>query len=215
MSRLRRLAAALAFTGLPLYAQEPDTTAARVDTTGKAGKGAKFGIGMSLNPAALVIFDEDQLAAFPGFNNFSIPIKTGERTYIEPEFGVFRTSVSTSGGGFSGDASFTNIRVGVGVLMEMQPRGDLRPYIGPRVGINRISSKTSGGGFEESSKQTNWFVSGVLGAQYFFSPHFSLGGEVQLTRTSIGNPTTEPPSTSEDKQSFITTQSLLLLRWYF
>jgi outer membrane protein with beta-barrel domain len=213
MSRVVRIAAALAFTGLPLSGQEPDTTT-RIDTTAKGATSAKVGIGMSLNPAGILVFDADVFLLLPGFNNFYIPIKTGERTYIEPEFGVFRSSFNASGGGFSDEGSLTNIRLGVGVLMEMRPRGDLRPYIGPRVGINRTSSKSTSGS-TSSSKQTSWFLSGVLGAQYFLAPHFSLGGEVQLTRTSVGNPSEDPPSGGEVTQSFITSQSLLMLRWYF
>ena len=198
MSRVSRCAALWLFAATPLVAQEPSTP----DSTTKK----QWGIGVTLNPTALLI---DDVAGFLpiGLNNFVVPIRVGPHTIIEPEFGLFR--VSTDDG-----SDFSSVRLGVGILAGLKERSGLKPYVGPRIGIARTSSESGGSEF----KQTTWFVSAVLGAQHFFTPHFSLGGEVQLTLASAGEPDVSPappfPITSGG-QSMVSTNGIALLRFFF
>lgn len=185
------------------------------DTTATPSRQSpRWGVGVALNPTALVAFDQDFLFLPIGFGNFVIPIHAGSVTW-EPEFGLFKFSTSSSGGGFSSEDSFTNLRLGLGILFDLTARGDLHPYFGPRLGIARSSSKSTAGGPGTSSTQTNWYIGAALGAQHYFASHFSLGGEVQLTRTSLGEPKTEPPSSGSQSGSMVHTTALMLLRWYF
>jgi hypothetical protein len=201
MSRTR-LAAFLLIVALPLAAQE----APAANTNEQIGK---WGIGVSLSPVSLFI---DEVGLVPlGFNNFLIPIRVGAATTLEPEFGLFRSSISSSGA----EDTFNNLRVGVGLLMPFRERSSLRPYTGGRVGISRTTTESIGGfGGNQKTKQNSWYLSGVLGAQHFFTRHFSLGGEVQLTRTSMGEQTGSATPTGIE-QSFVTTGGVVMLRWFF
>jgi hypothetical protein len=208
MVRALRLAALASCLAVSLAAQESR---------------GNVGIGVTLNPAALILVDDDEFALFSptGFNNFLVSLRAGPVT-LEPEFGLFRFATKTTGSGFSSEENFSNLRIGVGVLAALAERGNLRPYAGPRVGIIRSSSHSSyssgGGTSEYTTKQTNTYISAVLGAQYFFSRHFSLGGEVQLTRVSFGDEKTEPPPSGtepETSTSTIGTGGVVILRWFF
>src|SRR5688572_2888018 len=198
MSLLAR-AVALLVVGIPLAAQDPPPS----DTPAESAR--KWGIGVSLSPVA--VFIEDALGVVPfGFTNILVPIRLNSTTTVEPEIGVFRTS-SESSGGFT--TSFTNLRLGVGLLLDLKERAGLHPYIGPRFGYNRTTSKSdSQFGGPSSTKQSGWQFSGVFGAQHFFSPHFSLGGEAQVTRMSLGEEETTPPQQGNGSQTFITTTGL-------
>jgi len=203
MNSLAR-AVSLLVVGLPLTAQDPAPPA-----TEPAGSARKWGVGVSLSPVA--VFIEDSFGVLPfGFTNILVPIKVSPNTTFEPEFGLFRSSAES--GGFS--TSLTNFRLGFGLLLSMQERGGIHPYIGPRFGIGRTTTKSDGFGGSFTSKQSTWQFSGVIGAQHFFSPHFSLGGEAQLTRASVAG---EDPGGggSDESQTFITTAGLVSLRWFF
>lgn len=210
MRRAPLFAVAALVAALPLTAQQPAAPP-------RAGS---VGFGVILNPAVLLAFDEEDFLSLPGFNNFMVPLRVGERLTIEPEFGIFRYSASSSGSGGSYSSTFSNLRLGVGILASLKARGALQPYAGPRLGIARNSSRSSysGSTTEYTTKRSDWYASGVLGAQYFFSPHFSLGGEVQVTRTSLGQEETEPPSggsPTEASTTLISSNGLLMLRWFF
>jgi hypothetical protein len=210
MSRTLSLASLVFVAASTIGAQEPSTTT--------------FGFGTTLNPAALVISDLNTLSVYPtGFNNILFPIRTPGYT-IEPEVGFFRTSssnpVQTGGATFQQETStFTNTRLGVGILKHLEKRENLEPYFGPRLGIIRsTTSETSA--FSSSSPSTtanSWYASGVLGAQYFFSRHFSLGGEAQLTYTSVdsGQAPGSSSNAPDPTQTNIGTAALVTLRCYF
>ena len=208
MNSLAR-AVALLVVGLPLAAQDPAPTP---PATEPAGTSRKWGVGVSLSPVA--VFIEDSFGVLPfGFTNILVPIKVSPNTTFEPEIGLFRSSAES--GGFS--TSLTNFRLGFGLLLGLQERGGIHPYIGPRFGLGRTTTKSDGFGGSTSTKQTSWQFSGVIGAQHFFSPHFSLGGEAQLTRASVGDQETTPtpPGGTSENQTFITTVGVISLRWFF
>lgn len=214
MARAVRIATALLLAAAPLAAQQ---------AAGAAGP--RIGLGLTLNATNLLVFDSDELLFLPaGFNNFLVPIQVNQRLTVEPEFGVFHSSASSSGSGSSSSSRSTNLRVGVGLLTSMAERGGLRPYFGPRVGVVRSSSSShstfSGGGSSDlTSKQNSWYASGVVGAQYFFSRHFSLGGEAQLTYLHLGQPEETgaggPSPSVERHQSILGTAGVVMVRCFF
>jgi hypothetical protein len=214
MRRAATLATLVLLAGLPLTAQEAPP---RVERAGA------IGIGLTLNPAVLLAFDETDFLMVPGLNTFLVPIRVNPRLTLEPEFGLFRYSIETTGSSGSSSSDFSNLRIGVGALTSFRTRGGLTPYAGPRAGIvrNRTSNHFSGGGGAPSdykTKRDDWYVSAVLGAQYHFSPHFSLGGGVQATRTSIGDEEESPPSgfpSPDTKFIIIGTSGLIMLRFFF
>lgn len=201
MSNLVRVAALGLIIGVPLIAQDSPPTASTEATS-------KVGIGVSVSPTAIFI---DDFGFLPfGLANILIPIRIAPNTMLEPEVGLLRSSVDDIGG----SASFTNARIGVGLLMGLRERSALKPYIGPRVVYSRFSTKSDSPGGSIDSKQTTWMLSGVLGAQHFFSPHFSLGAEAQLSRASVGEEQ-GTGGTGNPAQTIITTNGLVTLRWFF
>lgn len=215
MSRLTRLFLLAMLAGPPLAAQDAPPPA-------PARSPGAIGIGVTLNPSVLLSFDETEFLMLPGLNTFLVPIRINRRLTLEPEIGVFRYSTESSGSSGSSSSDFTNLRLGVGALTSFRTRGGLTPYVGPRVGVVRNRSHSrfsgSGGGTDYRTSRDDWYASAVLGAQYHFSPHFSLGGEVQATRTSIGQEEESPPPgfpSPDTKFVVIGTSGLVMLRWFF
>jgi len=181
------------------------------------------GLGVSLNPSALIISDDESTLMLPvGFGNIYVPIIAGPLK-IEPEVGIWHTSSSTSssysGISYSSSSTTTLLRVGVGVFRFVRVGGGTALYVGPRVAMVRASTseKCSPGCTASSSHQTNWSYGLAIGGEHFFSPHFSLGGEVQLNYIKIGNEVHEPASpypASSSSQSIISNNGLLFIRLY-
>jgi hypothetical protein len=176
------------------------------------------GFGVSLNPTALTAGNELTLMLPIGFGNIYLPIIAGPGLKVEPEFGILRTSSSSSGNGASGSQTGTLVRVGAGVFQLIRVGGNTALYVGPRVAMIRTSSsETYSGGTPTSSHQTSWSFGAAFGGEYFFSPHFSLGGEVQLNYILVGQPVVEPGSgsSSTSHDHMISNNGLIFVRLYF
>ena len=177
-------------------------------------RGVTFGIGTSLNPTAI---GDGELVLLPvGLGNLYFPLIIGSSFKLEPEFGLLRLSEKTTDP--SSESSATLTRLGIGAFWITPIRESFRAYVGPRVGIVR-SSESSRFGTEPERKvtQTNLVLELATGGEYLFSPHFSLGGEVRLGYINVGERkvTPAPPPTPFDRSaSILTTNALILLRWY-
>ncbi len=181
-------------------------------------RGVTFGIGTSLNPTAIFAGD-DGLALFNvGLGNIYFPLMIGSSFKLEPEFGLLHASDKTTDGTSSSESSGTLTRLGIGAFWVTPIRESFRAYVGPRVGIVRDSETFSPGtGPERKVTQTNLVLELVTGGEHLFSSHFSLGGEVRLTYINVGERKATPPfppSPSEQSRSILTTNALILLRWY-
>ena len=176
------------------------------------------GLGVSLNPAAIVAEGAEGTLLLPaGFGNIYLPIIAGPHLKFEPEFGIWRTSSSSSFAGSSSSSSSTLLRVGAGLFRFVRVGGGTALYVGPRVVMIRESSSTSFTGSPgSSSHQTNWSFGLAIGGEHFFSPHFSLGGEVQLNYISVGTEEQTPPPTFQPSasSSIITNNGLIFIRLY-
>ncbi len=182
-------------------------------------RGVTFGIGTSLNPTAI---GSGGLVLLPvGLGNIYFPLIIGSRFKLEPEFGLLRVSEKTTVGGTSSESSATLTRLGIGAFWVTPIRESFRAYVGPRVGIVR-NSESSRFGTEPERKvtQTNLVLELATGGEYLFSSHFSLGGEVRLGYINVGEskvtPAPAPPPPGVDRsESILTTNALILLRWYY
>lgn len=206
---MRFLSPAVVLTALalPLVAQDPSP----------AERKRTIGIGVSLSPSALFI-DEDVGFVPAGFGNFVIPIRMNPKLILEPEIGFTRFESSDSGGaGIPATSnSFSNRRLGVGILGDFGSQGSLKPYIGARVLRLTMTTEFQSGGPTTTVKTSGWTMAGVVGGQHFFSDVFSLGGEVQLARTSFGEPEVSGGGggISGEKSTFFGTNGLITLRWF-
>ncbi len=180
--------------------------------------GVTFGIGTSLNPTAIA---SDQVLLPVGLGNLYFPLIIGSSFKLEPEFGLLRLSEKTTDGTSSSESSATLTRLGIGAFWVTPIRESFRAYVGPRIGIVR-NSESSRSGTEPETKVTQTYLVLELatGGEYLLSSHFSLGGEVRLGYINVGEPKVTPapppPPTPVDRSaSILTTNALILLRWYF
>ena len=187
----------------------------------------RFGVGVSLDMTPTSGF---AVGAGPAFEartgNIHLPIGVSPTFRIEPMMGYARDSRKSSSPTSSFSESFSILRIGVGFLYVMPRSASFHLYAGPRLGIWRLRSEeksTSPGfpTFSQTAKQTNKFLSGVFGGEYFIIPAFSVGGEAQLTYTSYGdvdNSSSPPPPPgspgSEFSGSKVETAGLIVVRWF-
>lgn len=127
------------------------------------------------------------------FPSVYIPIFVSKNFRLEPEIGLWWQSYSDSYYYSESDILF---RIGWGMfLVKQKERTNL--YQGLRVGLI----------LEDNGDSRKYFSIGpALGGEYFFSSHFSLGGEAQLNFTTYG-----------DGGSFRSgsCKTVVFVRWYF
>ena len=194
-------------------------------TTLRAQEPAKsmFGLGVTFNPGALTIPGESNvLLTQSGFNNVLVPIRTRSVT-IEPEFGLLRSTTEREVQ--TGPTTFTKIkttasfkRIGAGLLKHLERRENLEPYIAPRLGfIFASAEEPSGPSTTVKMTSTNFYGTAAAGGQYFFTSHFTMGGEAQFTYTKLGKPkvTGTTFGSPGESGSVFSTLGLVTLRWYY
>jgi hypothetical protein len=184
-----------------------------------------FGIGVSLNPSSLISISEEVQPFFLpiGFTNFYFPINVSRNFRVEPEGGIFTISASNVSidpfiGRSASSSSF--LRLGLGLFYVMPLQSAFNAYIGPRIGmLSQSSTRTSTGSDDRKMSERDLFLGGAAGGEYFFSQHFSLGGEAQINYISFGQPeTTEggtPLTSGTLSRNMVTNNALVFARWYF
>ncbi len=215
MKRLISTLFLLAGTAGTLAAQQPQA-AAPPQPQQQERADPSWGIGVSLNPAALINLQSGSLVPI-GLGDLYLPINASPTLRVEPEFGLLTTSSSTSGSGGSTSSSATSLRVAVGIFSLLERHGSARLYVGPRIGIMRTSSSSSfPGSPTATSSETDLMLAMALGGEYFFSPHFSLGGEAQLQYVKYGTPSVSPSQGTQPDVSrhLISTNELVFVRLY-
>ena len=183
--------------------------------TANAQTGVKVGIGISINPLAQTS-SLGGVTVPGGLFAFHVPINIGEKFKIEPELGYWRVKQKASGGGINAEQTLTQWRLAAGLFYMFPQKASLTPYIGPRVGIVKSSETRKFDTSEDKFSQTDFLLGLALGGEYYFSSHFTLGGELQFNYISIGEPEEEGvPDTFELDTDLFSTNGLLFIRWYF
>jgi hypothetical protein len=160
--------------------------------------GVKVGIGVSLSPLSSVFVTEEiGVTTVPGGTfAFYVPINIGENFKVEPELGFFRYKESYG----DNEATVTQWRLAMGLLYVLRERESLRPYVSTSEKFN-----------DADDSQTDFFVGLALGAEYYFSSHFTLGGEFQLNYVNIGS----PEDVDDLSRNLFSSNGLIFIRWYF
>ena len=172
-------------------------------TANAQGDGAKIGIGVSISPLSSLALTDGGVTVPGGAFAFYVPINIGENFKVEPELGFFRYKASQG----DNESTDTQWRFGTGLFYVFSERESLRPYVGPRLGIVSTSEKFN----DESDTQTDFFVGLALGAEYYFSSHFTLGGEFQFSYVNIGS----PEGADDLSRNLFGSNGLIFVRWYF
>lgn len=181
----------------------------------------RVGIGVGIGSQNLALspsLDDVALSSPLGLASVYLPI-TLSSLRIEPEVSFLRASSSTESGDFETSTTSTAVVLASGVFAGQQ-RGNTYLYYGGRLGVS-FSSTTEESSFgndsnEETTSRTNFFVGPAVGGEYFFSDHFSLGGEAQLRYLSIGEPQTDDDDDEEtdESNSLLRTLATFFVRWH-
>lgn len=146
-----------------------------------AQQGPRGGIGIALSN-----FDVGSLltgGSLPAAQIY-VPINVSPGIRIEPQLGILKLEDDVDP---SQDMSvFT---VGVGLLFMKHVGQQTIAYVGPRIALSRVSQPVNdpfGPGTLDATG-TDFRLAGVVGGEYLFSPHFSIGAEAQLAYTSVGD----------------------------
>ena len=181
-----------------------------------------FGLGISFLPSALVGDVQGRFQA-GGFANIIAPIQVGPHILIEPELGFYRydqdqTLPDTIKEHFDREI----VRTGFGVFYTVEPDKYFEWYLGGRLGIlsteQHITHSPVSSAHEEFEHQWGAFYAGfAFGIEYFFSPHISVGGEIQINHIGYGAPVinSNPVPTVDSTQSVWATNTTLSLRFFF
>jgi hypothetical protein len=161
------------------------------------------------------------------FATVQIPIRLSPTVRFEPEIGYLSESIELSYSSQLLESSASMVRISGGLMFIAASYGSTNIYVGPRIAAQFYSTTETTPGFmsgsveKTESKGTNLFFMGCVGAEHFFSPHFSLGAEVQLSYVSFGKPETTVttpspfPSPIMTKRTIFGINSLTHVRWYF
>lgn len=161
----------------------------------------KFGLGIHIEQFKVNdITDEYYIPITRFIFNYNI----NNHIRIEPEIG-FNFGVNHNDN--------KNLGIGLGVFY-IKPKKKLNIYGGLRIEYNKMK-RSLGSQYSSSSKrETEKILAGpALGCEYFLGHHFSIGGELGLKLTYFF--TTLDPGGMSDSNSFISSDTGLLLRFYF
>ena len=155
-----------------------------------------------------------------------VPIQVTDRFRLEPEIGVFRSTVKEIAPDARDDEASVNsvngVEIGVGVFPQTLQQ-DFRLYYGVRIGYTRIVQEDPL--FRDTRTLTldGFFVAPAVGGEYLFSDRFSLGAEVQLRHTSVDGENVVggirlpdgSPASDRIERSASATRVLFVSRFYF
>jgi hypothetical protein len=177
------------------------------------------GVGAALG-AEYVLTGETWLAMMTVY----VPIELGKYFRLEPDFGLGHL---TEDSGTDYEKSSTAIRFGIGAMYAWD-RGKVGLYAGMRfslrIGVDKEQTTLVpfSSDSESETKEVTHTSLGInlepcVGAHYFFSPHFSLGGELQLPIRFLNVYEAWDGEESEDAgmEVAVSTVVLMTLRWFF
>jgi hypothetical protein len=181
-----------------------------------------FGIGVELYPMALA-GDFQSRFQQGGFANFIAPIQLGPHILIEPELGIYiYNQDQTLPDSVKEHSDQSIVRTGFGVFYSNEPDKSFEWYLGARLGILSSESHTTHSpvttSHAEFSHQWGAFYTGAaFGVEYFFSPHFAIGGELQINHIGYGAPIIDgvPWTPNDSTHSVWSTNASVTARFYF
>ena len=177
----------------------------------------QFGFGVSLSNEYYVYnfygYGESlQIETLPvDMANISMVIKDNYFR-VEPSLGYYTYSRDYSEGGYSGNRSTTNIRIGSVIAFNNVNIESMNFYYGVDLGLVLCSSSYNSNISSESTdrSKTAFFVGPAFGGEYMFIKYFSLGGEINLNYIYIG----QYDSGNGTSEWAMSTRGVIYLRWY-
>ena len=161
-----------------------------------------------------------------------VPVMIGQRFRLQPSVGYLRASLERTSSPFTSSSRVKRLTLGLAAHYLFPVKDALRIYLGGGVGLgwSKVEDRSSDGqgrSFSSTEKRTDRLLNAVAGGEYFFSPRFSVGGEVRLDYVTFGDPESSqiiipppplppipPPNVTEDL-SVTQTSAQITVRWYF
>lgn len=183
-----------------------------------------IGLGVALGKELFSIYELDGNVSLPDFPSFYVPIQLSKSFRIEPEIGYFRYSIENDL-----EESSAVLVLGCG-LFYTHWHGKANIYFGGRFELYRYSSQVADYDLEWNGDSydwiqtaghdyttSNWVLSPAIGSEYFICPNkLSLGGEIQLNYTIVGDLKVDGESVDEDyTEHLLKTKTLFFIRWFF
>ncbi|HWF43465.1 MAG TPA: outer membrane beta-barrel protein [Candidatus Kapabacteria bacterium] len=167
------------------------------DASAQTEEQITFGVGVTFSPQAIPGDDEGRFGT-AGMTNFSIPMQFGPYIRFEPEFGLFFKSyqeqlldTATPNGIYVHTLDHQVVRAGFGVFYTRQPTSDFQFGLGGRMGVISSEYEThyEKAGIDDTDTHYGvFYLGGSLTVEYYFSRHFSIGGELQFIHYGYGSP---------------------------
>lgn len=188
-----------------------------------ADRDSRIGVGVSLETFNFARFGAAVTGAVPPNAPVSlyVPIQIAPHLRIEPSIGFATFSQNINYADQNGlDSSGYTWNIGAGILyypVVPQPAGF---YLGGRLGLVFSGfSIPNPPAPSNDVTETDFYLTGVLGGEYFIAPKLSVGLEAQIGVTFFGDPDfsiAPPPGTvlNRDLVSF-STAGLIFLRYFF
>ncbi len=154
-------------------------------------------------------------------NKLLITLNPASNFRVEPSVGFSKFKDEFGDNLNGGSETSKGVYLGIGAFY-MYQAGKTNLYFGLRLEHGKITEEReySGSGYSEknTTKTKRFMFAPTLGAEYFLGKHFSFGGEFALknysSTSSYTNSNNSPPS-DENKNKYFSTDTGLLLRFYF
>lgn len=181
-----------------------------------AQESSAIGLGIAFNPVSPFA---NATAFLPvGLLNIYVPLRLNAWLRIEPEIGLL--SVSDETDEEPHDPARYYLRLGTGIVHTWKADPATLLYTGARGGVLLY---TAWAGYDHLQghavvSQTSVYAGACVGAEYYLSPHFSLGAEAQINYIAVSpirRTPEQPGAPGEVDRSMISNNGLLCARWYF
>ena len=174
-------------------------------------KSLKFGLGAAFGKESLPMGQPGMTINGVDFPSFYVPIIIGSNIRFEPFFGMVQWKMDDG----TDIQKMGYMEFGAGLFF-LQWIGPVDLYFGVRGGLFIVSMSEENGD-KETASRSDFFVGPAIGGEYFFTPHLSLGGEVQFIFMQWGEWKYDPEINGGDdyKTTIMKTRPLFFIRWYF
>jgi Outer membrane protein beta-barrel domain len=189
-------------------------------------EGTHFGLGAGFNLNSITVAGQQILGGPFGGGSIVFPIDLAGVFRLEPELGLSHVSTADDDDDSRTETSATVVRPAIGAFFRFPLGPTASGYVGGRLGPQFASSSTTQTVFDTNQEITvdasrvDFAIGPAFGGEYFFSKHFSIGGEVALNFVFVGNESQEvtpgpTPADNDDSGVIAGTNTLLFVRTFF
>jgi hypothetical protein len=189
-------------------------------------EGTHFGIGAGFNLNSINVIGDRILGGPFGGGSLVFPIDIAGVFRLEPELGFVHASAVDEATGARNENSVSLVRPAIGAFFRFPLGPSAGGYVGGRLGPQFVSSTTTRTDADTNQKvtvdtsRTDVAIGPAFGGEFFFSKHFSIGGEVALNFLFVGDQSQDAtpgpsPADTDDSGLVAATNTLFFVRTFF